>query len=91
MMVEKYHWFTDEEVIDAIAVCQALPGVIAINMATFIGNKKQRWAGALVSTIGVILPSFIIISAIVILLNHESESYIGLFRMPAQELQHDEE
>jgi Chromate transport protein ChrA len=81
MMVEKYHWFTDEEVIDAIAVCQALPGVIAINMATFIGNKKQRWAGALVSTIGVILPSFIIISAIVILLNHVPDNrYIeGMF------------
>lgn len=69
MMVTKYHWFTDEEVIDAIAVCQALPGVIAINMATFIGNKKQRIPGALVATFGVVLPSFIIISAIVLLLD----------------------
>ena len=69
MMVTKYHWFDDEEVIDAIAVCQALPGVIAINMATFIGNKKQRLPGAIVATFGVVLPSFIIISLIVFLLD----------------------
>ncbi|MEE3362195.1 MAG: chromate transporter [Anaerovoracaceae bacterium] len=66
--VNKYKWYTEEEVIDVIAVCQALPGVIAINMATYIGSERRGIAGALAATIGVIMPSYIIISAIVILL-----------------------
>ena len=39
LAVEDHHWMTDEEVVDCIAVSQSLPGVIAINMATYIGRK----------------------------------------------------
>ncbi|MGI6204828.1 MAG: chromate transporter [Anaerovoracaceae bacterium] len=66
--VNRYKWYSEEEVIDVIAVCQALPGVIAINMATYIGKERKGIPGALAATIGVILPSYIIISAIVIVL-----------------------
>ena len=54
-------WFTEEEFVDAVAVCQGLPGVVAINMATYVGHKRHGFLGALVATLGVILPSFAII------------------------------
>ncbi|MBR5517001.1 MAG: chromate transporter [Firmicutes bacterium] len=61
-------WMTEEEVLDCLAVCQSLPGVIAINMATYIGYYKKGLKGALVSTFGVLIPSFVIIILVVTLL-----------------------
>ena len=60
-LIEEKKWFTQEEFIDVVAVCQSLPGVIAVNMATYVGYKKKGFAGSLVSTIGVVLPSFVMI------------------------------
>ena len=54
-------WLTEDDMIDCIAVSQSLPGVIAINSATFIGRKKGGIRGALSATLGVVMPSFIII------------------------------
>lgn len=54
-------WLTEDEMIDCIAVSQSLPGVIAINSATFIGRKRGGIRGALSATLGVVMPSFIII------------------------------
>jgi chromate transporter len=59
---------SEEEAVDCMAVGQSLPGVIAINMATYIGRQKKGLPGALCATAGVILPSFIIIILIVELL-----------------------
>lgn len=74
---EERHWMTDEEVLDCIAVCQSLPGVVAINMATYIGYYKKGLKGALVSTFGVLLPSFVIIILVVsILKSIEQNSYV---------------
>ena len=61
-------WMTEEEVLDCLAVCQSLPGVIAINMATYIGYYKKGIKGALVATFGVLLPSFVIIILVVTVL-----------------------
>lgn len=58
-------WLTDEEMIDCIAVCNSVPGVVAINAATFIGNKKRGFWGAVSATLGVIFPSLLIIMIIV--------------------------
>ena len=68
IVVDEKHWMTEEEAVDCIAVSQGLPGVVAINMATYIGHQKKGVAGALTATAGVILPSFIIIILIVKLL-----------------------
>ncbi len=68
IIVDKHHWMSEEEVVDCIAVSQALPGVIAINMATYIGRYKKGVPGAVWATVGVILPSFMIIILIVELL-----------------------
>lgn len=63
-MVNDKKWFTDEEMVDIIAICQGLPGVVAINMATYVGFRKKGLLGSLVATIGVVLPSFVMILAI---------------------------
>lgn len=64
IVVEKYHWMTEEEMIDMIAIGESTPGVIAVNMATYVGYKVGKFFGALFATLGVILPSFIIITII---------------------------
>ena len=63
-MVSGKEWFSDEEMIDIIAVCQGMPGVIAINMATYVGFKRRGLLGSLVATVGVVLPSYVIILVI---------------------------
>lgn len=67
--VEDKHWVTDEEMLDCIAVSQAVPGVVAINTATYIGYKKAGLKGGLFATIGVITPSFLIILALANVIN----------------------
>ena len=60
-LINEKKWFTKEEFMDIVAVCQSLPGVIAINMATFVGYKKKGLAGSVVATLGVSVPSFVLI------------------------------
>lgn len=55
------NWITEEGFVNFIAVAESTPGPIAINMATFIGSTNAGILGAICSTLGVILPSFIII------------------------------
>ena len=60
-LIEEKKWFTKEEFVDIVAVCQSLPGVVAVNMATYVGYKKRGLLGSLVSTFAVVMPSFILI------------------------------
>ena len=60
-LTEEKKWFTREEFVDIVAVCQSLPGVVAINMATYVGYKKKGLLGSVVSTFGVTIPSFVLI------------------------------
>ena len=61
-IVEKKKWTTDEELMDYFAVGQCTPGVIAVNTATFIGQKMKGILGGIVATLGVVFPSLLIIS-----------------------------
>lgn len=63
-VINKYHWATEEEVMDYYAVGQCLPGVIAVNTSIFIGNKLYGVRGGIAATLGVVAPSFIIIAII---------------------------
>ena len=56
-----YGWLTEEELLNMIAVSESTPGPIAVNMATFVGSAQAGILGALVATLGVVLPSFVII------------------------------
>ena len=61
-------WLTEEELLNFIAVAESTPGPIAVNMATFVGSSQGGFWGALLATLGVVLPSFIIIILIATLL-----------------------
>jgi chromate transporter len=63
-LVVKKGWATTEEVMDYFAIGQITPGVIAVNVATFIGYKRKGVAGGILTTLGIVLPSLIIISII---------------------------
>ena len=55
------NWLSEEQFLSFIAVAESTPGPLAINMATFIGSSQAGLPGALVATLGVVLPSFVII------------------------------
>ena len=59
--VEKRQWVTDEDILDIIAIAESTPGPIAINSATFVGYKAAGVLGSVCATLGVVLPSFVII------------------------------
>ena len=61
-IVDNKGWATEEELMDYFAIGQCTPGVIAVNTATFIGQKYKGTLGAIVATLGVVFPSLIIIS-----------------------------
>ncbi len=67
--VEKRGWLTKEEFMDMVAIAESTPGPIAINSATFIGYKTAGVLGSTFATLGVVLPSFIIIYTISIFLD----------------------
>ena len=61
-VVENKRWVTEEEIMDYYAIGQCTPGIIAVNTATFIGQKIRGIAGGIVATLGLIFPSVVIIS-----------------------------
>ena len=61
-VVENKGWATEEELMDYFAIGQCTPGVIAVNTATFIGQKLKGTFGAILATLGVVFPSLVIIS-----------------------------
>ena len=63
-VVEKKGWAKDEELTDYYAIGQCTPGVIAVNVATFIGFKFKGYAGGIIATLGVVFPSVVIITLI---------------------------
>ncbi|MGM9522315.1 MAG: chromate transporter [Oscillospiraceae bacterium] len=63
-VVEKNKWATDEEIADYFAIGQCTPGIIAVNTATFIGQKLGGVFGGIIATLGVVFPSLVIITAL---------------------------
>ena len=61
---EKHGWVNDEDILEIVAIAESTPGVIAINSATFVGYRACGYLGSVVATLGVVLPSFIIILTI---------------------------
>lgn len=62
--VDKRQWITRDEMEDLIVVAESTPGPIAINCATFVGKRQGGLPGAIIATLGMILPSFLVIFAI---------------------------
>jgi len=58
---ERHGWLTQEELVDFVALSESTPGPLAVNMATFVGIRTGGVLGAIIATLGIVLPSFIII------------------------------
>ena len=67
-VVENKGWATEEELTDYYAIGQCTPGIIAVNTATFVGQKKAGVAGGITAPLGVVFPSLVIITVIAALL-----------------------
>ncbi len=68
-LVSKKKWIEKEEFLDMVAIAESTPGPIAINSATYIGYKRAGVLGSAAATLGVVLPSFIIIFVISLFLD----------------------
>lgn len=73
-VVDNHHWASDEELMDYYALGQVTPGMIAVNVATFIGLKLKGFWGGIFATLGVITPSMIIITTIAMFLTRFEEN-----------------
>jgi chromate transporter len=78
-VVEKNKWTTDTEILDYYSLAQCTPGIIAVNVSTFIGYKERGVVGAIVATLGMVFPSLIIITTIAaILTNFSDNEYVRM-------------
>ena len=67
--VDKKHWITHDEMMNITVIAESTPGPISINCATFVGYKQKGFRGAIAGTLGMILPSFVIIFVISVFLD----------------------
>ncbi len=72
-MCDKHKWLKGEEILDIFAISESTPGPIAINSATFVGYRVAGVLGSFCATLGVVLPSFIVISVISLILQEFSQ------------------
>lgn len=68
--VERKQWITHDEMMNVTVIAESTPGPIAINCATFTGYKKGGFFGALIATLGMVLPSFVLIYLISLFLDN---------------------
>lgn len=67
-VVDKHRWLERDKFLDLLAVAQALPGILAVNIATSVGDRIKGFGGSAIASIGTILPSFLLILLIAIFL-----------------------
>lgn len=75
-IIENKHWSTDDEIMNYYAISQCTPGIIAVNVATFVGYAQGGVLGGIICTLGAISPSLIIISIIASVLTNFQEILI---------------
>ena len=78
-LAEKYTWFTLETLVDMIAISESTPGAMGVNMATYTGFTTAGIPGSLVATLGLVLPSIVIIITIAQFLFSDSPVVKALF------------
>lgn len=67
-IVDRHHWIEKDEFLDLLAVAQSLPGILAVNIATAVGDRLRGMKGSVLAAAGTILPSFLIILLIAVFL-----------------------
>ena len=68
--VKNKHWITHDEMMNVTVIAESTPGPIAINCATYVGYKQKGLPGAVMATIGIVFPSFLIIFLISVFLDN---------------------
>ena len=63
-IVDSKHWASEEELMDYYAISQCTPGIIAVNVSTFIGQKRKGIPGGILATLGIVFPSLVIITVL---------------------------
>lgn len=71
-IVDKHRWLERQEFLDLLAVAQAVPGILAVNISVVVGDKLRGFKGSLAAALGTIAPSFMIILAIAMFLTPET-------------------
>ncbi len=81
-IVTKRHWLDDDEFLDILSIAQSAPGVIAVNLAIFVGYRLGGVKGSIVAALGSILPSFIIILLVAAVFTtfQENETVQAIFK-----------
>lgn len=69
-LIEKRHWTTSDDLLDYYAISQVTPGVIAVNVSTFVGYKRHGILGGMCATAGIVSPSIIIITLIALFISN---------------------
>ena len=72
-LIDSRGWISEDELIDYYAVGQSTPGIIAVNVSTFVGYKREGVIGACIGTLGMVTPSFIIIMLLAGFINSVSD------------------
>lgn len=70
-IVDKYRWLERSEFLDLLAIAQSMPGILAVNISVVVGDKLRGLKGSIVSALGTIMPSFLIILLIAMFLTPE--------------------
>ena len=74
--VEELHWLSEEEMLDLTAIAQSSPGALGVNISVAVGYRIRKTAGALICTLGAVLPPLIIISVISVFYNQFKDSRV---------------
>ncbi|MBQ2601759.1 MAG: chromate transporter [Treponema sp.] len=69
-LVDKKKWATYDDLLDYYAISQVTPGVIAVNVSTFVGYRRRKIPGGIAATLGVVCPSIIIITVIAMFISN---------------------
>ncbi len=69
-LVQKKKWITSEDILDYYAISQVTPGIIAVNVSTFVGFNRRGVAGGAIATAGIVTPSIIIITCIALFISN---------------------
>ena len=75
-VVTRHHWIDKEDFIDLLAISQSSPGILAVNISIFIGYRVKGLWGSIVTTLGTVLPSFLIILAIAMFFHNFKDNAI---------------
>ena len=73
-LVNRKKWITSRDMLEMLVIAESTPGVIAVNTATSVGYRARGVLGAVIATIGVVLPSFLIITALSFFINAFAEN-----------------